>query len=153
MFYSSSCWLIWICSAHRLHPHPCCPLFLLPLVRVAHAARVDMSNPGHRSPLPLPVTTVARELIRSSARLLAWLAAAIASTLAGDYIHKAIGDTTTQVDNSVNLTDFSGYSHGQFGNRSAEFVKRAVALNKPFFAYIGTTGTRALTSFWTISTV
>ena len=30
----------------------------------------------------------------------------------GDYIHKAIGDTTTRPDNTVNLTDFSGYSHG-----------------------------------------
>jgi hypothetical protein len=31
----------------------------------------------------------------------------------GEYIHKAIGDSTTRVDNSVNLTAFSGYSHGQ----------------------------------------
>ena len=29
---------------------------------------------------------------------------------------------------------------GQFGNRSAAFVRQAVALKKPFFAYIGTTG-------------
>lgn len=58
----------------------------------------------------------------------------------GDYIHKGIGDTTTRADDSVNLTAFSGYSHGQFGNRSAAFVKEAVRLNKPFFAYIGTTG-------------
>ena len=58
----------------------------------------------------------------------------------GEYIHKALGDSTTRVDNSVNLSAFSGYSHGQFGNRSADFVRQAVALKKPFFAYIGTTG-------------
>jgi hypothetical protein len=71
------------------------------------------------------------------------------------YIYKAIGDTTTRIDNSVNLSDWSAYSHAQFGNRSAAFVKQAVALKKPFFAYIGATGPHlpCLPAPWHISTV
>ena len=89
---------------------------------------------------------------RSCARALAQLTRVLALALAladdrlrftdwkGEYVHKALNDTTTRPDNSVDLTAFSGYSHGQFGNRSADFVLQAVAMDKPFFAYIGTTG-------------
>eukprot|EP01043_Picozoa_sp_COSAG02_P020749 COSAG02_NODE_1030_length_15077_cov_36.210119_13_plen_580_part_00 len=73
----------------------------------------------------------------------------------GEYIHKGIDDPTTQYDNSVDLNAFSGYSHGQFGNRSAEFVRQAVARGRPFFAYIGTTGPHlpCIPAPWHMSTV
>lgn len=58
----------------------------------------------------------------------------------GGWIHKALGDTTTRVDGSVNLSDWSAYSHAQFGNRSAAFVRQAVAMDRPFFAYVRTAG-------------
>ena len=57
-----------------------------------------------------------------------------------DYVVKELNDTTTRVDNSVRIGSWSSYSHAQFGNRSAAFVRQAVTLGKPFFAYIGTTG-------------
>ena len=53
---------------------------------------------------------------------------------------KNIGDETTSMEAPLSPDDWTTYSHGQFGNRSVAFIKQAVAANKPFFAYIGTTG-------------
>ena len=39
------------------------------------------------------------------------------------YVVKELNDTTTRVDNSVRVGEWSSYSHGQFGNRSAAFVR------------------------------
>jgi arylsulfatase A-like enzyme len=34
----------------------------------------------------------------------------------------------------------SNYSHAQYGNRSAAFIKQAAAADEPFFVFVGTTG-------------
>eukprot|EP00051_Salpingoeca_urceolata_P007288 m.96369 g.96369 ORF g.96369 m.96369 type:complete len:547 (+) comp15188_c0_seq1:275-1915(+) len=50
-----------------------------------------------------------------------------------------LNETTTHREN-LDPNDIHTYSHGQYSNRSIDFIKQAVALDKPFFAYIGTTG-------------
>lgn len=57
-----------------------------------------------------------------------------------EYVVKDPGDATTRLEKLANATDWSTYSHAQFGNRSTAFMRKAVASHKPFFAHIGTTG-------------
>ena len=57
-----------------------------------------------------------------------------------EYVVKEIGQATTKMESPLDPDAWSTYSHGQFGNRSAAFMREAVGMGKPFFAYIGTTG-------------
>jgi arylsulfatase A-like enzyme len=56
------------------------------------------------------------------------------------YVVKEPEENTTRMEKELPPNAWSTYSHGQFGNRSVSFMKKAVAAGKPFFAYIGTTG-------------
>ncbi len=71
------------------------------------------------------------------------------------YVVKNVGDEHTHMEAKLDPTAWSTYSHGQFGNRSAAFIRQAVAAGKPFFAYIGTTGPHlpSMPAPWHASTV
>ena len=70
------------------------------------------------------------------------------------YVVKDVGDSTTRLE-PINVSDWSAYSHAQFGNRSTAFMRKAVAAGKPFFAHIGTTGPHlpAIPAPWHVPTV
>ena len=56
-----------------------------------------------------------------------------------EYVVKDVGDVTTRLE-TINGSDWSAYSHGQFANRTTAFMRAAVRAKRPFFAHIGTTG-------------
>ena len=56
-----------------------------------------------------------------------------------EYVVKDVGDVTTRLE-TINGSDWSAYSHGQFANRTTAFMRAAVRAKQPFFAHIGTTG-------------
>eukprot|EP01063_Lacrimia_lanifica_P027568 TRINITY_DN3887_c0_g1_i1.p1 TRINITY_DN3887_c0_g1~~TRINITY_DN3887_c0_g1_i1.p1 ORF type:complete len:536 (+),score=186.26 TRINITY_DN3887_c0_g1_i1:26-1609(+) len=56
------------------------------------------------------------------------------------YVEKPIGAAAPHLPPPLDQDAWSTYSHAQFSNRSLAFMKDAVRLGKPFFAYIGTTG-------------
>ena len=53
-------------------------------------------------------------------------------TKTGDAVHTAM--------ENLNTSQWSTYSHAQYGNRSVNFVKETAAAGDPFFVFVGTTG-------------
>ena len=56
-------------------------------------------------------------------------------------VTKADGEGYTKMEQlRPESANYSHYSHAQYGNRSAAWIKQVAATGRPFFAFVGTTG-------------
>lgn len=56
-----------------------------------------------------------------------------------EIVVKDLGSTAWRKE-ELDMNDWSSYSHAVYSNATTKFIKDAVAADKPFFAYVGTTG-------------